>query len=209
MPVRLASDMDDDMPTVKKSLAMRETFPAGMPDYLLSGIAPDGAEALLFLGDSAACRRTWRDLRDELLPDWIREHPGTRPWAWWEFDAPRWDRKFGAFYDGTLPEPRLRIGGKGTPAFEALAYVPSFTRGIPDIWVSAFDVAYYNGRAKDIHGDRIGTEYKEGHFPHEGIDPAGPPVFESEAAYLKRHGLFLPGEEKRLTDADFRPEVIS
>lgn len=30
----------------------------------------------------------WEDVRDELLPAWIREHPGTRPFAWWQEEAP-------------------------------------------------------------------------------------------------------------------------
>ena len=32
--------------------------------------------------DHDAMRRAWDDLRDELLSDWIRERPGTRPYAW-------------------------------------------------------------------------------------------------------------------------------
>jgi hypothetical protein len=34
------------------------------------------------------------------------------------------------------------------------------------------------------------------------------PLFESEAAYLKRHGLLLPGELERLTTADFEPRTF-
>ena len=30
----------------------------------------------------------WWELRDELLPTWIEQHPGTRPYAWWRFEAP-------------------------------------------------------------------------------------------------------------------------
>jgi hypothetical protein len=30
----------------------------------------------------------WAELRDELLPQFIRENPGRRPAAWWRFDAP-------------------------------------------------------------------------------------------------------------------------
>ncbi|HWL93850.1 MAG TPA: hypothetical protein VNT79_09970, partial [Phycisphaerae bacterium] len=36
----------------------------------------------------AAKREAWECLRDELLPKWIEENPGSRPWAWWAFDAP-------------------------------------------------------------------------------------------------------------------------
>ena len=42
-------------------------------------------------------REGWEIFREQVLFDWIRERqrhlqygpgPGTRPWAWWEFDAP-------------------------------------------------------------------------------------------------------------------------
>src|SRR4051812_11143425 len=32
----------------------------------------------------------WLALRDELVGDWVASSPGTRPWGWWEFEAPRW-----------------------------------------------------------------------------------------------------------------------
>lgn len=197
------------MGTAKKVLTRKVPLSGDVPDYFRTGDIGSSAEMFLWTNDAAAVRSAWEAVRDELLADWIRERPGRRPWGWWRYDAPRWSRKFGAWFDGTLPEPRLRLGGTGTPAFEALAYVPTFARGVPDLWVSDFDVSYYNGRAKDIHGNRIGTKYAEGHFPHQAIDPADPPRFESEASYLKRRGLLLPGELARLTEADFADEVIS
>lgn len=45
-------------------------------------------------------RALWEERRDELMGEWIQEEPGTRPWAWWEFDA---------------PERRRRIDGKPHP----------------------------------------------------------------------------------------------
>ena len=29
----------------------------------------------------------WEKFQDEILTDWIRRHPGTRPWCWWKFDS--------------------------------------------------------------------------------------------------------------------------
>ena len=29
----------------------------------------------------------WKRFRDEVLADWIRRHPGTRPWCFWRFDS--------------------------------------------------------------------------------------------------------------------------
>jgi len=60
----------------------------------------------------------------------------------------------------------------------------------------------------NIRGERIGEKYEEGHFPHDAIDPTDPPVFESEAAYLKRLDLLLTGEEARLPADAFDDEVI-
>lgn len=30
----------------------------------------------------------WREHGPEIVADWIREHPGTRPWSWWQYGAP-------------------------------------------------------------------------------------------------------------------------
>ena len=89
------------------------------------------------------------------------------------------------------PEPRRRLGGTGTPSYEVSAYVEHYEWGLPDHWVTQPDV------------DRPG-----GDFAGVAIDPSDPPRFESEAAYLGRLGLFLPGELERLSEADFEPELI-
>ncbi len=155
-------------------------------------------------------RAAWAQVGAEILETRAREQPGTRPHHWWLFDAPR--QPAGNFpecyYDGKLPEPRHRLGGTGTPAHEVLANVPNYSFGIPTDWVSKWQADYYNGRRRDIHGKRIGTEYHEGHFAGLPIDPSDPPTFESEASYLQRLGLLLPGEFERLSEDDFQPEAI-
>ena len=50
--------------------------------------------------DNRSMQEGWESLRAEILPEWIREHPGRRPYAWWRFDA---------------PEPRRRIDGRLHP----------------------------------------------------------------------------------------------
>src|SRR5438045_3025684 len=126
--------------------------------------------------DDAALEALWSEHGGDIVEEHVEESPGTRPSRWWEFDAPRSKRGTypGRFYDGQLCEPRLRVGGIGTPAYECRAVVPSFSYGLPDIWV--------------------------------GIDEDDPPIFESQAAYLKRHGLFLVGEGRR---SSFEPETVS
>lgn len=76
------------------------------------------------------------------------------------------------------PEPRRRLGGVGQAAHEVLNYVESYAYGLPTLWVD---------------NEYIG-EPEQGLQP---IDPGDPPRFESQAAYLARHGL-LTEEEKRL-----------
>lgn len=45
--------------------------------------------------DHEAAHRDWNEHREEILEAWLqrdeagRGGPGTRPWAWWAFDAPR------------------------------------------------------------------------------------------------------------------------
>jgi hypothetical protein len=79
-----------------------------------------------------------------------------------------------------------------------LAYVPRLEYGLPTRWVTQFDVEYYNGRARDIHGEVIPTEYKDGDFKGAAIDPNDPPVYESQASYLKRNGLLTRSEKSYL-----------
>ena len=54
----------------------RATSPRASPDYT------DDPEV------DTRRRQAWEEFRDELLPAWIAEHPGSRPHAWWLYDAP-------------------------------------------------------------------------------------------------------------------------
>lgn len=121
----------------------------------------------------------WRDHGADVVARWAVDHPGTRPSLWWAFSAPR--APFGSlphmFPDASFPQPRLRLGGTGRPAYEVLAYTPSFAFGLPVMWV--------------------------------GVSDEDPPLFESQAAYLDRNGLLLPGERRRLSPADFCPAPIT
>jgi len=90
-------------------------------------------------------------------------------------------------YPGTRPRrwwqfdasrPRRRVGGTGTPCHECLAYNPRLEYGVPADWIN------------------------------QTIDPRDPPLYESEAAYLKRLRLLLPPERRRLSAGDFEPESV-
>lgn len=160
--------------------------------------------------------RVWAAARPDIMPEWVEAHPGTRPYGWWRFDSPRWKaedmpgrvRCDGAYWMGRLCEPRRRLGGVGTWAAEVLNVVPELPFGVPSSWVDAWQVAYYNGRAVDIHGVPIGTGYREGNFAGVAVDPTDPPVFESEAAYLERHNLLTPAELRRVPTEAFTPYVL-
>ena len=137
----------------------------------------------------------WRRHNERLLAEFTADRPGERPRLWWEYDAPRqpagtYPLHVKSLDDGRLPEPRQRLGGVGDPAWERLAYKPLYDRGIPAIWVDPWEADYYGFEAT------------------VAIDPDDPPAFESQAAYLARHGLLLPGERDRLPEDAFEPTFI-
>jgi hypothetical protein len=115
-------------------------------------------------------RALWAEHGGQIVADWARRHPGTRPQRWWMYDAPRLaatDHKYDpeCHFVPNLIHSRKQLGGSGVPAYAVMAVVPHWELGIPS-WM-------------------------------EEVDESNPPVFESQLDYLKRHGLLLPGEEKR------------
>jgi len=65
-----------------------------------------------------------------------------------------------------------------------------FIRGIPESWVDEF--------------------FKKEGFAGEVIDPENPPTFESETAYLDRHGFLSIEEKKYLAKhpEKMEPEIV-
>jgi hypothetical protein len=120
----------------------------------------------------------WGEQRDRILAEHVERSPGTRPLRWWEYDA---------------VEPRLRLGGVGTPLHEFTAYSLVLRCGIPMHWRRSGDFC-------DL------TRIDPLRWPP--IDPNDPPRYESQAAYLKRLDLLLPDEARRLHRADFQPEAV-
>jgi hypothetical protein len=151
----------------------------------------------------------WDAHAERIVAEHVALYPGTRPERWWKYSAPRMPLGTfpGCYYDGQLPEPRRRLGGIGTPASDVLAYVPTFSFGIPSVWVTRSQAKYYSGVAVDIRGNPIGGTLAV--FDGVAIDHDDPPTFESQATYLKRHSLFLTGEERRLKKADWESEAHS
>ncbi|MBI2290136.1 MAG: hypothetical protein HYU73_07345 [Betaproteobacteria bacterium] len=69
-----------------------------------------------------------------------------------------------------------------------LANSPSFSLGIPSVWVADWWIIERGVVAE--------------HFPND------PPIYEAEATYLKRNKLLLEREGARLTVADFEPQAL-
>lgn len=133
-------------------------------------------------------RALWTEHHDSILENWIKQYPGTRPSSWWKFSAPRQP------LDTTQPEPRLRLGGKGTAEHDGLNYVPSYHLGIPDGFVDSATI--------DSYANPDGTPYQ---FAKK-FSRSNPPRFESQAAYLRRFNLLQPGET--VTAEQLLPETL-
>jgi hypothetical protein len=160
-------------------------LPAAIVAFLFDEALPEGVDPFLSLNlgfprpgepvwNGQDLESIWRDYAGVVVTEWIIERPGTRPSTWWRSDA---------------PEPRLRVGGTGTPSHEVLAYVPILAYGVPTYWIIPDDLL-------------IGPTLK---LKCAALDEGDPPTFESQASFLLRHGLFLPGERRRLARSVFEP----
>ncbi|HEY2781081.1 MAG TPA: hypothetical protein VGI90_09895 [Steroidobacteraceae bacterium] len=163
------------MPVKRRTHKRRTELSPESEDWLHG---EDEGDAFAHLHTRDDLRNLWRSYEEEILQEWIAESPGTRPARWWELSA---------------PEPRRRLGGVGTPSSERLAYVESYTLGVPDSWVSDDDLDAYK-----LIGSPLNVP---------AIDPRDPPQFESQAMYLKRLDLLQSGE-RRLARTHFEPESI-
>ena len=79
------------MPTNRKRTRRQSQAEPWITEYLLYGYytLPSGKRSILktlLFGETPV--PDWADVEAELLPAWIADHPGTRPWAWWEEEAP-------------------------------------------------------------------------------------------------------------------------
>ena len=148
---------------------------------------PGDRETFLLLRNPARVRNLWRAVKTEVLAAWIREHPCSRPAAWWECDgSPEAVEGWPEFRSAQ----RRRIGGIGEPQHDRIAVVPRFDRGIPVGWFDEAGAALFGGIA---------------------VSEADPPRFEAEAEYLRRHNLLTPAELTHLVDHPelLTPEVVT
>ena len=137
----------------------------------------------------------WTRVGETLLAEWIQEHASSRPRAWWRFDAPECTALPVFAPDGEwlrqqrIPEPRRRLGGTRQPIYECSNTAIRLPFGRP--------VDFVRESWVDEDDDRV------------PFDPKDPPRYESQAAYLERHGLLVTGERRRLRAADFEVEIVA
>jgi hypothetical protein len=128
------------MPRVRRRPKLRRGWPKGHREQLLTGSTfsdgfgrPDDPR---WFFDEEAARRCWDELCDQLMREHLacvdeqaREEgvppefgPGTRPWAWWRYDA---------------PEPRMHFDPDRTLAIsqaDSAEWAKKLNFGINQVW---------------------------------------------------------------------------
>lgn len=145
------------MPTNRRRVRRPSQSEPWVKDYYLNGYQGQGRRALMYGNDGALLAYPWEEAKKELLPEWILSNPCTRPWAFWEFDA---------------PGPRRRLGGTGRRERNA-----GLQFGAPsDVWwkdVDPADPPRYESEASYLqrHGFLTTAEKKWLADHPEALDP--------------------------------------
>ena len=122
--------------------------------------------------DADLAREAWGDLRQDLLADHIREHPGTRPWGWWTFDAREPMRRIGTMrFKRGIGRKNPRRFDRDSREFIAEADFPRDER-----------ISYWRRRHPTANA-----------YALDSFDEAYA-VYESETEYLERLGLLTDAE---------------
>lgn len=79
------------MPTnrTKRSRARRQKTEPWQIEFLKHGkVAESQAHAWeQYKFQHMESREAWKAQKKAIMAEWLREHPGTRPWGWWEYEA--------------------------------------------------------------------------------------------------------------------------
>jgi hypothetical protein len=147
---------------LRKSKRRREKYGDEIAEHLFEGhCLPCMADPTIHT--DAEMKVAWADLRHSLLPEFVRQHPGQRPWAWWAFDAPtpgRRERIDDGVHPFDNPARTLHVASCDGEYLKSVAYELSF--GLPRVLIPPFDK---------------GIKYDS---------------YEPEWSFLVRHGLLLP-----------------
>jgi hypothetical protein len=167
------------MPVKRREGKARRELTAGEESWLRDGLGAGDEDSDIDLDMKYFwCREDFEALWSEFADDIVAEHVAESPGT----RPHRW-------WGFSAPEKlRKRLGGIGTPYFQEAPALLCKSLGVPEKWIFGDEVRFY---------DR-GTP----------LDTEDPPVYESQAAYLERLKLFLPGERKRLKPKDFEPENV-
>jgi hypothetical protein len=122
--------------------------------------------------------KIWDEHGASVLAEWIEARPGSRPRTWWRFDAPR---MAAGMFPGCFYDGQL----PSPRLFLGGAGCPDFEalNIVPHLELGRPDSWL-------------------------GFDADDPPMFESQAQYLDRHGLLCPRERRQLGSDAFEPETI-
>lgn len=81
--------------------------------------------------DEPAARAAWEILREQIMADWIAQHPGQRPWAWWRFDAPERRRRIDGIQHPFDDRIRKKKFDEMEPHFWARRHANDLCFGVP------------------------------------------------------------------------------
>lgn len=112
----------------RRSKSRRAGYDSQHVSHLLIGVAVTPGSGFRLRGhetDWPAFRAAWDDLRDSLLPEFIAENPGRRPYAWWICDAPERRQRTDGIqhpFDNRLRKQRVEEMAAKHPEFREEAY---------------------------------------------------------------------------------------
>lgn len=147
----------------------------------------------------------WASVEDEAMTHWIEQNPGSRPqpfWWWRSGDEPLRRRLGGSGAAEWTDHTGRKTVNDGRHNFKPFA-AAGITKRTEEMKRVTDRLPRYQGtwRGLPVMG-------WDGGIGRQTINPADPPIFESEATCLDRRGLLLPEERERLSDADFSPVAL-
>ncbi len=202
------------MPRVRRRPKRRRIgYTKGQVEHLLRGytfLGDDFGREVRGTLDVEAMWEAWITLRDELLPQWIAENPGTRPYAWWQFDAPERRQRIGtrrylyplAEIDHMTPEPHYEFIADDKPH--------PFDNPRRDEDIRGYDehtdpTDHFRGPYRlsfGVPSCSISYDYDPDDLETPDDSAA---VYERQAAYLDRLGLLTVEERRIVSSPDFEP----
>jgi|GEM_PF-5075406 len=115
------------MPTNRKRRSRKfkpSTISVALKKYFKGeayGPDDEGACDVFLMELRPAMKQAWESYRDQIMTDWMKKYPCTRPYAFWKFDA---------------PELRKQISGSGDVDYEGACISSD---GLPEYWQVEWD----------------------------------------------------------------------